>query len=198
MDNRQLIPYLRITQDCAIPFIFVYCKMIQFTATILQFAEQGEKTGWHYIEIPADIAQKLKPGNKKSFRVKGKLDDFSFSGVALLPMGGGNFIMALNKDLRKGIHKRKGAMLKVQLQEDSKPYMICAELMECLNDEPAAMSFFKTLPRGHQNYFSKWIESAKTEPTKAKRIAQAVNALAKKYGFSQMVRALKKEREDMG
>jgi len=63
--------------------------MIDFTTTILQFGQQGEKTGWHYIEIPADIAQQLKPGNKKSFRVKGKLDHFSFSGVALLPMGGG-------------------------------------------------------------------------------------------------------------
>jgi hypothetical protein len=169
--------------------------MIQFSATILQFGQQGEKTGWHYIEIPLDIAQKLKPGNKKSFRVKGKLDGFSFSGVALLPMGGGSFIMALNKDLRKGIHKRKGAMLKVQLQADDKPYTLSAEFMECLKDEPSALSFFETLPRGHQNYFSKWIESAKTEPTKAKRIAQAVNALAKKYGFPEMLRALKKERE---
>jgi Domain of unknown function (DUF1905)/Bacteriocin-protection, YdeI or OmpD-Associated len=169
--------------------------MIQFTTTIMQFGQQGEKTGWHYIEIPADLAQKLKPGNKKSFRVKGKLDNFSFAGVALLPMGGGSFIMALNKELRKGIHKRKGAMLKVQLQADDKPYLLSAEFMECLSDEPGAFAFFKTLPRGHQNYFSKWIESAKTEPTKAKRIAQAVNALAKKHGFPEMLRALKRERE---
>ncbi len=175
---------------------FCQKKMIQFTTTIMQFGQQGEKTGWHYIEIPADIAQKLKPGNKKSLRVKGKLDDFSFSGVALLPMGGGRFIIALNKDLRKGIHKRKGAMLKVQLQVDDQPYLLCAEFIECLTDEPPALNYFKTLPRGHQNYFSKWIESAKTEPTKGKRIAQAVNALAKKQGFSEMIRALKKEREN--
>lgn len=46
--------------------------MIDYTTIILQFAEQGEKTGWTYIEIPADLAQQIKPGNKKSFRVKGK------------------------------------------------------------------------------------------------------------------------------
>jgi uncharacterized protein YdeI (YjbR/CyaY-like superfamily) len=69
------------------------------------------------------------------------------------------------------------------------------EFVECLNDEPRALDFFKTLPRGHQNYFSKWIESAKTENTKAKRIAQAVNALAKKQGYGEMLRALKQERE---
>lgn len=169
--------------------------MVQFTTTILQFNEQGEKTGWHYIEIPADIAQQLKQGNKKSFRVKGKLDSYSFEGVALLPMGGGSFIMALNKEIRKGIHKRKGAKLKVQLLIDEKPYQLSAEFVECLNDEPNALAFFKTLPRGHQNYFSKWIESAKTVQTKAKRIAQAVNGLAKKQGYPEMLRALKKEKE---
>ncbi len=169
--------------------------MVQFTTTILQFNEQGEKTGWHYIEIPADIAQQLKRGNKKSFRVKGKLDSYSFEGVALLPMGGGSFIMALNKEIRKGIHKRKGAKLKVQLLIDEKPYQLSAEFVECLNDEPNALAFFKTLPRGHQNYFSKWIESAKTVQTKAKRIAQAVNGLAKKQGYPEMLRALKKEKE---
>lgn len=59
--------------------------MVQFTAVIQQFAEQGEKTGWSYVTIPADIAQKLKPGNKKSFRVKGKLDAHPIAQQALLP-----------------------------------------------------------------------------------------------------------------
>src|SRR5438046_2094 len=112
--------------------------MIEFTTTILQFAEQGEKTGWSYIEIPADLAQKLKPGNKKSFRVKGKLDDHPIKGIALLPMGGGNFIMALNAAIRKGIHKKKGAMVKVKLQVDDKAYQLNKEFVECLNDDPPA------------------------------------------------------------
>ena len=170
--------------------------VVQFTATILQFDHQGEKTGWHYIEIPADISQQLKPGNKKSFRVRGKLDSYSFEGVSLLPMGGGCFIMALNKEIRKGIRKRKGAMLRVQLQVDEKPYQLSPEFMDCLSDEPSALVFFKTLPRGHQNYFSKWIESAKTEQTKARRIAQSINGLAKKQGYPEMIRALKKEKSD--
>ena len=85
-------------------------RPVQFTTTIHKFDKQGEKTGWTYIEIPADVAQKMKPGNKKSFRVKGKLDSFNISGIALLPMGGGVFIMALNATMRKGIGKRHGAI----------------------------------------------------------------------------------------
>ena len=70
--------------------------MVQFTATIHKFEKQGEKTGWTYIEIPADIAQQLSPEIKNHFRVKGKLDNFKITGVSLLPMGGGSFIMAIN------------------------------------------------------------------------------------------------------
>lgn len=168
--------------------------MITFTATILKFGEKGEKTGWSYIDIPAEIAGQLKPGTKTSFRVKGRLDSYPIHGVSLMPMGSGNFIMALNAAMRKGIRKNKGAMVKVQLAVD-KPYEVIPELLECLADDPPAMDFFRQLPGSHKNYFSKWIESAKTDATKAKRIAQAINALAKKQGYAEMIRAAKKEKD---
>jgi hypothetical protein len=171
--------------------------MVQFTATILQFASQGEKTGWSYIEVPADIAQKLKPGNKKSFRVTGKLDGYAIKNVALMPMGGGSFILPVNAEMRKGTGKRKGAMLKVQLKAETKAQEISSELMDCLADEPKALAFFKTLTPGHQRYFSNWIDSAKTVPTKSKRIAQAVSGLAKGFGYGEMIRSLKKERDEL-
>lgn len=162
---------------------------VKFTATLHKFDKQGEKTGWTYFEIPADLAQKIKPGNKKSFRVKGKLDNYKISGIALLPMGGGCFIMPLNVDMRKGVGKRHGAMLKVQLEEDKAGFIFNKDFMDCLADEPKAKEFFQSLTGSHQKYFSKWIDSAKTDETKAKRIAMAVNALVKKWGYPQMLRA---------
>jgi hypothetical protein len=168
--------------------------MVRFTTTILQFAEQGEKTGWYYINIPADIAAELKPGNKKSFRVKGRLDNYAISAVALLPMGGGSFIMPFNAAMRKGTGKRKGAMLQVQLSVDNKPLELNPELMACLADEPVALSFFNSFPKSIQHYFSKWIDSAKTEPTRTKRIAQTVSALSRRMNFTEMMRSLKKEK----
>lgn len=165
--------------------------MVSFTTTILKFDEQGEKTGWTYIEVPAEYAEKLKPGNKKSFRVKGKLDAFAINSVALIPMGEGNFIMAINAGMRKGIGKRKGAKLSVKIEVDDSPAKLSDDLLDCLADEPKAMEHYKTLPPGHQKYFSNWIESAKTEPTKAKRIAMAVNALARSMGYSEMIREQK-------
>ena len=171
--------------------------MIKFSAIILKFAEQGEKTGWTYIEIPAEIAQKLKPNNKKSFRVKGYLDDYYFEGKALLPMGEGNFIMALKAEVRKAIGKRKGAMVTVKMQADDKAVTLNTDLMKCLADEPEASSFFKTLTPGHQKYFSNWIESAKTESTRAVRIAHAITAMMMKEDFGTMLRRIKKERQKL-
>ena len=170
--------------------------MLRFTATMHKFEKQGEKTGWTYIEVPADLAQKLKPGNKKEFKVKGKLDNHVINRISLLPMGGGIFIMPINAAMRKAIGKRHGAMLKVQLEADDSPFVFNADFMECLDDEPTAKKFFQTLPGSHQRYFSKWIDSAKTDPTKTKRIAQAVSVLAKKMGFPEMMRSFKKDSMD--
>ena len=166
--------------------------MVRFTALISKFAEKGEKTGWTYIEVTGDLAEQLKPDNKKSFRVKGLLDKYEFKGAALIPMGNGNFILPFNAAIRKGTGKRKGTTVKVQMELDERPLQFSPALLECLEDEPVAKAFFfDKLPKGEQNYFSKWIESAKTEPTKAKRIAQAVNGFTKGYKFGQMLRALK-------
>ena len=130
--------------------------MIRFQTIIKKFEQQGEKTGWTYIEIPATLAGQLLPGNKKSFRVKGKLDNYGLNAVALLPMGEGNFIMPLNAVTRKAIKKRKGDTIVVQLEVDKKGYELNREFIHCLEDEPQAYDFFKTLPGSHQKYFSKW------------------------------------------
>lgn len=170
--------------------------MISYKTVIKKFKEQGEKTGWTYIEVSAAIAEQLNPGCKKSFRVKGKFDQYSFDGMSMLPMGEGNFIIALKADVRKAIKKKAGDELNVQLAFQKKAYEIAADFLACLEDEPVAYEHFSSLPGSHRNYFSKWIESAKTEPTRTKRIVQAVNALAKKWGYAEMIRAQKAQKND--
>lgn len=171
--------------------------MVHFNTVICQFGENGDKTGWTYITIPAEIAQQIKPGNKKTFRVKGKLDAFAIKSIALLPAGEGDFIMALNATIRKGIKKGKGATLQVALTEDKEEIKPPADFIDCLTDEPKALQQFNGLAKSHQNYFTKWINEAKTAQTRDKRIAQSVNALAKSMGYGEMIRALKKDREDL-
>ncbi|RYY34685.1 MAG: DUF1905 domain-containing protein [Sphingobacteriaceae bacterium] len=168
--------------------------MIDFTTIILQFGANGDKTGWTYIEIPADVAQEMKPGNKRSFRIRGLLDNHAIAGVAVMPLGEGKFILALNTDMRKGIRKAPGAMLRLQLEEDTDFVVIIPDdLAECLEYEPEANEFFMNLAKSHRNYFIKWIDSAKTQPTRDKRIAQTVNAMVKRWDYGMMIRSSKKE-----
>lgn len=173
-------------------------NMVQFTATIQQFGEQGEKTGWTYIAIPVDIAEQLQPGSRRSFRVKGRLDAFGIAGVALLPMGGGSFILPLNATMRKAIRKKKGAMLTAKLSVDKQELAIPPGLRECLADEPGARLFFEQLKPSHRNYFIKWIGGVKSEAAVTKRIAQVVNAMVRKQDFVAMIRSHKAEKDRGG
>ena len=167
--------------------------MIKFKTIILKFGELGEKTGWTYIAIPVDIAQQLIPGNKKSFRVKGMLDECKIAGIALLPMGGGEFIMPLKAELRKKLGKKNGALLEVQLAVDTSEIKLNHDLLECLDDDVKAKEHFTKLTKSHQRYFSSWIDAAKTDGTKINRIAQSLNALSKGMNYGEMLRALKKK-----
>ena len=170
--------------------------MIRFEAEIKKFGAQGEKTGWTYVEVSAAWAEQLQPGNRRSFRVKGKIDQLSISGLALLPMGDGNFILPLNATLRRQLGKGKGARIQLQLAVDHEEIKSPPALLECLADEPLAMERFTRLSRSQRNYFIKWIGSAKSESTLARRIGQTVSALATGLDFPSLMRALKKIRED--
>ena len=167
--------------------------MIQWEASIKKFDKNGEKTGWTYIDVPKDLAEQLEPGNRKGFRVKGKLDDHAFELLALIPVGGGDFILPLNADTRKAIKKQKGSTVNVKMEVDHNEIQPPADLIDCLNDEPTAYNYYQSLPRGHRNYFTKWIDSAKTETTRAKRIAATVNAMVYKWDYGQMIRSMQKQ-----
>ncbi|WP_336517426.1 YdeI/OmpD-associated family protein [Pollutibacter soli] len=169
--------------------------MIRFKALIKKYDANGEKTCWTYIEIPQKVADKINPGSRKSYRVKGKLDKLEIESMALVPIGGGDFILPLKKEIRKQLRKDKGAELVASLELDANPdpFPLPDDFSDCLNDEPASLVQWKKLPKSHQNYFIKWIDSAKTDATRVKRIAQSVNALSYGMQYGEMLRALKKE-----
>ncbi len=171
--------------------------MIRFNATIKKYGQQGEKTGWTFVEIPESLAQQLYPGNKKSFRVKGTLDALPIVAQALIPISGGDFILPLKAELRKLLGKRMGEsiLLKITWDSNPDPVPMPEDFATCLEDEPTASENFKKLPRSHQHYYIRWFNSAKTEPTRVKRMAQAIIALSKGKHYGEMIRELKKESE---
>ena len=163
--------------------------MITFKAEIERFNEMGEKSGWTYVFIPQAIANQIKPDCRKSFRVKGKLDQVEIEGMSFVPMGEGNFIMALNGALRKKLSKEKGAVIELRLEEDKTFKIEMPEDLElCLADEPHLLKSFLKQPKSHQNWYINWLNTAKTEATRTKRIVKIVVAMDRNWDFGTMMR----------
>jgi hypothetical protein len=166
--------------------------MITFKAEIERFDKMGEKTGWSYIFIPAALSNDLNPNCKVSYRVKGMLDAVPVSGIGMVPMGGGDFIMALKASLRKQLKKEVGAELLVQLEIDIHfKIELPIELELCLQEDRRLEETFLKLPKSHRNYYINWYNAAKTEVTKIKRLTLIMDAMEKEMTFPEMIRANK-------
>jgi hypothetical protein len=159
--------------------------MVVFSAKILKFQAKG---GWSYIRLSKAQSEKINPACKKSYRVRGHLDAHEVKHLALLPSGDGSFIIPMNAAIRKGTGKIAGDTVKVQLELDDRPMTMSRDLINCLKDDKTAYDYFKKLPRGHQQYFSNWVNSAKTTQTRTKRVTMAVIALSAHKGFGEMIR----------
>jgi hypothetical protein len=169
--------------------------MVTFTAEIERFGEKGEKTGWYYIAVPKDLANRMKANCRKSFRVKGSLDHLEITSLALTPIGEGDFILALKKEIRQIIKKEVGAVLQVKLQEDLDFKIgIPDDLKLCLKDEAILMERFTALPGSHQNWYINWLNAAKTEPTRTKRLVKIVSAMDRDLSFPEMMKAGKEKK----
>ena len=166
--------------------------MVIFKAEMEKFERMGEKTGWTYVFIPAAIANEIKPDCKKSFRIRGKIDQVSIQGLALVPMGEGDFILAVKTALRKQLKKEEGAVVSLELEEDVDfKVEMPPELDMCLSDDPLLMEQFLSLPKSHQHYYINWFNTAKTEKTRVKRLTMIVNAMEQRLDFGEMIRAQK-------
>lgn len=168
--------------------------MVNFKAEIERFESNGEKTGWSYVFIPEEIAQQIKPNDRRGMRVRGQIDNVAISGKSLIPMGGGDFILALDAKLRKQLRKETGSPVTLSLANDVDFKIEMPEDLEvCLAQEDGLLEHFLSYTKAHQNYFINWLNTAKTEATRTKRLVMIVDAMAKKQDFGLMMRSNRKE-----
>ena len=167
--------------------------MISFNAEIERFDTNGEKTGWSYVFIPEAIAQQIKPDDRRGFRVRGLIDSVEISGKSIMPMGGGDFILPLENKIRKQLRKEAGSPVVLSLEYDVDFKIEMPEDLEiCLAQEEGLLEHFLSYTKSHQNYFITWLNTAKTEATRTKRLVMIVNAMANKQDYSAMMKSNKK------
>lgn len=129
------------------------------------------KGGWTYAVTP-----EIKPNPKMPFGwvvVQGFIDDCELKQQKLQPMGNGTLFLSVNASIRKQIKKQAGDYVTLKLALDNSKVEIPEEIILCFKNEPkAALHAFKKLTQGQQKTYLDWIYKAKTEETKANRIAK--------------------------
>lgn len=167
-------------------------SFIELEAILERYSKNADKTGWTYIFLDAATICQL-TDEKRSFKVCGKLDDYPIQQVTLLPVGNGDFILPFNAGMRKATGKKEGDKILVRLHVDNSEVLLSQDLLDILATDVAALQRFRTLTKGHQQYFSKWVESAKTMPTKTDRLAKCLYAMQNGLDYAQMIRHFKKK-----
>jgi hypothetical protein len=139
------------------------------------------KGGWVYAVI-----KEITPDKRAKFgwvQVSGTIDGFELKRYKLMPMKNGCMFFPVRAEIRKAIGKKEGDMVHIILYPDHSSIEIPTEFLLCLTDEPTAKQFFFKLSESEQQYYIKWIYTAKQEDTRVKRLAEAIIKLSKRRKF---------------
>lgn len=136
---------------------------------------QNAGGGGAFVDIPFDVEKAF--GAKKP-RVKAMIEGVPYRGL-LTRMGGPNHILIILKGIREQIGKTFGDEIKVSVEADVEERVITvpADLKRALKTEKEAKAAFEKLSYTHKREYVMWIEEAKKEETRQKRIAKAMDML---------------------
>lgn len=133
------------------------------------------KGGWTIVKFPGDIIRTSKAFGM--MKVSGNIDDYSFEGKHLMPMGNGFIFLPVAKAIRTKIKKEDGDTVFVRLFKEEIPDQIPQELVACLNDDPGKWDRFKNLPETEQKHWIEHIYSVDDLDARADRIIKLMDSL---------------------
>lgn len=128
-----------------------------------------------YVEIPFNVEEIF---GAKRVKVKAKFDGVDYRG-SIVKMGLDCHMLGMTKDIRKQIGKDAGDTVTVQVEKDEEVRTV--EMPEDLKTElsknKVANDFYNSLSYSNKRKYCMWIESAKKEETRTKRVLEAVKKL---------------------
>ena len=139
--------------------------------------ERPELRGaWTFIRAPFSVEKEF--GVKGRVAVQGAINGIPFRS-SLLPQGGGEHILVVNKDLRDRAGVTAGDTARFVLEQDDKPRAVelPAELAQALAANTDVQSVFARLAYSHQKEYADYVGDAKRPETRQRRAANAVDLL---------------------
>jgi hypothetical protein len=132
---------------------------------------------WTYFVIPLDLVELF--GTKGTVQVQGTVNGVPFRSSALA-YGDGSHFVAVNKAIRDQAGVAAGDTVRVTLERDDQPRVLTVpdDLRRALEASRAAREAFATFSYSHKRAYLEWIDAAKTDATRQRRIASAVEKIA--------------------
>lgn len=142
----------------------------KFAAKIL-----SNGNGGMYVIVPFDVEKEY---GKKRVKIIAKIESEIYRGL-LVRMGSPDHILLMRKDIREKIGKTEGDTVLVEVEEDTEPRVVIVpkELKKLLDQNPKVKAFYKTLSYTHQKEYVQWIEGAKREETRIRRLNKVIELM---------------------
>jgi hypothetical protein len=143
---------------------------MRFRTTILQ----GDKTATG-IRVPPEVVEALGAGKRPAVTVT--INGFTYrSSVAVM---GGDFMIGVSAENRAGTGVKGGDEVDVDVELDTAPREVTVppDFTAALDAEPAARRTFDGLSYSNKSWHTYQIAGAKTDETRARRIAKSIEAL---------------------
>jgi hypothetical protein len=147
-------------------------KKHTFKATIINAGGGGA-----FVEVPFDVEAAF--GAKKP-KVKARIEGVPYRGI-LTRMGSEHHILIILKSIREQTGKSFGDEVKIVVEADTEPRIIeiPKDLLKELKKDKDAKSFFDKLSYTHRREYVMWINEAKREETRQRRILKTIEMLKK-------------------
>ena len=143
---------------------------MQFTAPLVLSGKTA--TG---VPVPESIVHALAGGKRPAVRVT--INGFSYRST-IAPMGG-EYWIPVSSDVRAsaGVAAAEDLVVDVELDTEPRTVDVPDDLNVALNESPAAKSAFDRLSYSNQRRIVLQVTDAKTDETRRRRIAKAIETL---------------------
>jgi hypothetical protein len=145
----------------------------EFSSTLIR--PEGVGT-WTYLDIPVDISKEF--GAKGQVRVKGFINGYAHQ-TSTRPHGDGRHYIVVNKSIRDAIDVSTGDVVHVIMELDTSQRSVVIPLYfkRVLDSDDKYVELFSKLSYSRQKEFVDWLESAKKEETRTRRMTQSIEML---------------------
>jgi hypothetical protein len=137
---------------------------------------EAGRGGGAFVVIPEEVLGALGGGSR--FRVTGTLGGVSFES-STMSMGSGRVCLGVHKATRQAAGADIGDRVKVEIERDDRPREVSVpdDLAAALARDASAQAAFDKLSFTHRREYVEWVNGAKREETRSRRIAQTLDRL---------------------